>query len=175
MNKPDIKVFKIKHPSFLFLGIENEIVGSIENADFVTIWNNFFEVGGFDKIRLYQKNFNPPMVIYHQNNSDNLIYFIGSIIESVEKVPKGYSACVFPECEFLVITTDWLQTEEEALGEHGLGQCGEYEKIVDIPKGYIRYDKGDSQYVLIEKENFNTKEGHRYEFWVPIKKIDDKN
>lgn len=172
MNKPDIKIFHIKQKAFLFLGIENEIVGAIENADFVTIWNDFFEAGGFEEIRPHQQKNDPPMVIYHQNHSDNLIYFIGSMIERVDEIPKGYTASRFPECEFLIVTTEWLQTEEEALGEHGLGQCGEYEKIVEIPEGYIRYDSGDSQYILIERENFNTKEGSRYEFWVPIKRIE---
>ncbi|MHC5216435.1 hypothetical protein ACYSNR_07185 [Enterococcus sp. LJL128] len=173
MSKSDIKIFHIKQEAFHFLGIENEIVGAIEDADFVTIWNNFFEAGGFDKIKPYQQKNNQPMVIYHNNNSSNLIYFIGTMIESesVDEIPKGYKINKFPECEFLVVTTKWLRTEEEALGERGLGQCGEYEKNVAIPQGYIRYDSGDSQYVLIERENFNTKEGSRYEFWVPIKKV----
>ncbi|MBL1226401.1 GyrI-like domain-containing protein [Enterococcus sp. BWR-S5] len=171
MNKPEIKVLQIKQKDFLFLGIENEIMGPIENADFESIWSNFFEVGGFDKIRPYQQKESLPMVIYHQNHSDDLIYFIGSIIEGVDEIPNGYTMYHFPECEFLVVTTEWLRTGEEALGEHGLGQCGEYEKVVEIPEGYIRYDNRDSKYILIERENFNTKKGSRYEFWVPIKKM----
>ena len=35
MNRPNIEVFLIRQEAFLFLGVENEIKGSIENADFV--------------------------------------------------------------------------------------------------------------------------------------------
>lgn len=172
MSKPEIVVFQLQRESFLFLGVENEIIGAIEEADFVSIWSTFFEVGGFDKIRPFQLENHPPMVIYHKNSGDNLVYFIGSIVGEMSEIPDGYTVHRFPACEFLVITTEWLPTEEDALGEDGLGQCGKYEKNVEIPSGYIRYDGAESQLMLIERENFNTKDGSRYEFWVPIKKID---
>lgn len=47
-----------------------------------------------------------------------------------------------------------------------------HEKTVQIPDGYVRYDGDGSPITIIERENSDTPNGSRYEFWVPIKKVD---
>jgi hypothetical protein len=49
-NLPAIEIFQIQHDEFLFLGIENIIIGPIENSDMRTIWGNFFNSGGWENI-----------------------------------------------------------------------------------------------------------------------------
>ena len=39
-----------------------------------------------------------------------------------------------------------------------------------IPNVYVRYDGPGSPVNVIEKDNQDTPDGSRYEFWVPIKK-----
>ena len=46
-----------------------------------------------------------------------------------------------------------------------------YIETLQIPKGYVRYDGPGSPITIIEKENTDTPDGSRYEFWVPIKKL----
>jgi len=167
MDKPVIITFQMQLDEFLFLGIENKF----ENADMKSVWDNFFKAGGFEKIEPYQKKPYGCMVVYHKKNSKDLIYFIGSIVENIDKAPEGYSLIKFPACEFLVVTTEWLPTSKDALGENGLKQVSRYEEKAPIPSGYIRYSDGaDGQAMLIERENFDTENGSRYEFWIPIKK-----
>jgi predicted transcriptional regulator YdeE len=170
-SKPKIKSLQIYHDEFLFLGIENIIEGPIENADMGAIWGNFFKAGGFDKIDPYSMETYKSMVVYHKNDSEHLIYFIGAIVEGIDKVPEGYKLVKFPACDFLVVTHEWLPTKDEAIGQ--ISSVNSYQEKVQIPNGYIRYDGADSQIVLIERENMNTENGSRYEFWVPIKKLSE--
>jgi predicted transcriptional regulator YdeE len=104
------------------------------------------------------------MVLYHKRNSETLVYFIGSIVEGINEAPNGYILAKFPSCEFLVVTHEWVSTTGEALGQ--IGRINEAAKKIQIPEGYI---KCDNQITLIERENMNTENGSRYEFWVPIK------
>jgi len=172
MGKPEIKVFRMQHDEFSFLGIENAIVGPIENADMGKVWSGFFEAGGYDKIEPFMKKPYDGMVLYHKNNPEHLVYCPGSIVEGIDEAPEGYTLAKYPVCEFLVVTTEWLPTRGEALGENGLGQVYKYQKNAPIPDGYVRFDGPDSRIVLVERENFETAEGSRYEFWIPIKKVD---
>ena len=89
----------------------------------------------------------------------------------VDRVPEGYTLAKFPASDFLVVTTEWMATNDEAVGENGNGQCNRYAKSVQIPEGYVRYDGPDSPITMIEKENADTPDGSRYEVWVPIKKL----
>ncbi|WP_058301524.1 effector binding domain-containing protein [Gorillibacterium timonense] len=166
MGKPTIEVFQMKHDEFLFLGMES----SLQNPDFQKIWENFFNAGGFDKIEPYQKE--PcPMNIWHNNNPEYDVYFIGKIVEGIDEAPEGYTLMKFPAREFLVVTHEWLSEHERIVGEDGNGQCNRYADNVQIPDGYIRYDESGSQIKLIEREYSDTENGHRYEVWVPIKKL----
>jgi len=169
MDKLAIVTFQMRHDEFLFLGIENKIVDSIQNTDFGKIWGNFFNAGGFDKIDPYKKAPYDSMVVYHNNDPEcPMVYCIGSIVEGVDEVPEGYSLLKFPAREFLVVTHEWLPTKEEAIGQ--VFAVNAYQEKVQIPDGYIRYDEPGSQIMLIERENMNTENGNRYEFWVPIRK-----
>lgn len=78
----------------------------------------------------------------------------------------------FPAIDFLVVTTEWMTTNAEAVGENGKGQCNRYAETVQIPEGYIRNDGAGCPITLIEKENGDTPDGSRYEVWVPIKKAE---
>ena len=167
-NQPAIITFQMQQEGFLFLGIENKIAGPIENTDMGVVWGNFFNVGGFEKTAPYAMKSYESMVVYHKNNSEHLVYFIGSIVTGISEVPEEYTLAKFPACEFLVVTHEWVSTKDEAIGQ--ISPLNNYQATVQIPSGYVRYDEPDSQFILVERENTDTESGSRYEFWVPIKK-----
>ena len=92
------------------------------------------------------------------------IYFQSLMVIDVDKVPEGYTLRQFPASDFLVITYEWLPTNEEAI-HHGIGAGWEHIKTI------LRYDEPGSPITVIEKENADTHGGSRYEFWMPIRKI----
>ena len=168
-NKPEIIVFQIHHDAFTFLGNENILT---DHSDFGQIWGNFFNMGGYDPI--YPYAIDPkPINVWYTNEAGQRIYFQGLFVKDVDKVPDGYTLKNFPATDFLVVTTEWMETNEEAVGENGNGQCNRYADTVQMPEGYMRYDGPGSPITRIEKENSNTPEGSRYEVWVPIKKISE--
>jgi len=180
-GEPAIRTFQIQHDSFLFLGIENKIEDTVEKADMGKVWGDFFKAGGYDKIIPYQKESCPDMVVYHNNDPQYpVVYFIGKIVQNVDKVPDGYTLTEFPAREFLVVTTEWMATYDEIMGENGLWLLVRNQATVQIPDGYIRYDGPGSQIELIEimgaeRETADHKKEYRYEIWVPIKKQNQAN
>ena len=168
-NKPEIIVFQIHHDAFAFLGNENILT---DNSDFGQIWGNFFSMGGYDPIAPYATD-PKPINVWYTNTAGRRIYFQGLFVKDVDKVPDGYTLKDFPASDFLVVTTEWMETNEEAVGENGNGQCNRYADTVQMPEGYMRYDGPGSPITRIEKENSNTPKGSRYEVRVPIKKISE--
>lgn len=167
MNKPTIVTFQLHHKEFSFLGKENIIT---ESSDFGEIWGSFFEMGGYVPIQPYATD-PKPINLWYTNSKGETIYLQGLFVENVGEVPTGYKLIDFPASDFLVVTTEWMQTSDEAVGENGNEQCNEYAKNVPIPDGYMRHDGQGCPITLIEKENSDTPDGSRYEVWVPIKKI----
>jgi predicted transcriptional regulator YdeE len=168
INKPAIKVFKIHQDEFSFLGNENILT---ESSDFGYIWDNFFKMGGYDPILPYATD-PKPINVWYTNKTGQRIYLQGLFVKNVEKVPDGYNLVNFPASDFLIVTTEWMETNEEAVGENGNGRCNRYAQTVQIPDGYVRNDGPDSPITEIEKENADTPDGSRYEVWVPIKNIE---
>jgi hypothetical protein len=163
-----IKVFQMQHEEFLFLGREYPL----DSSDFGAVWGDFFKSGGMNTINPYRNKEYWMMEVAHNINPEQEIFFIGSIVDGVDKVPEGFTLRKFPVREFIVITTEWVPTWEKAM-EIGHGQCLDYAKTVLIPEGYVRYDEPGSQIMLIERENFRNEDGNRYEVWVPIKKLSE--
>ena len=166
-KKPAIIVTQIHQDAFSFLGNENVITAS---SDFGDIWGRFFAMGGYDPILPYAID-TKPINLWYTNNAGQAIYAQGMFVQNVDKTPDGYKLVDFPESEFLVVTTEWMTTNDEAVGENGNGRCNAYAKTVRIPEGYIRYDAPGSPVTLLEKENSDTPDGSRYEVWVPIKRV----
>jgi len=167
MSKPAIVIFQIHQEGFSFLGNENIIT---ESSDFGAIWGNFFKKGGYDPILPYAADAKP-INVWYTDNAGQKIYSQGFFVKNVEKAPNGYKLVNFPASDFLVVTTEWMATNEEAVGENGNDQCNRYAKTAPIPEGYVRYDGPDGPITMIEKENADTPDGSRYEVWVPIKKV----
>lgn len=165
-NKPEMKLFQIHQDNFTFLGNENILSKS---SDFGVIWEDFFRKGGYEPILPYATD-SKAINMWYTNGAGQRIYSQGLFVKNVESVPAGYTMTAFPESDFLVITTEWMATNEEAVGENGNGQCNRYAETVQIPEGYVRDDGPGSPISAIEKENADTPDGSRYEVWVPIKK-----
>lgn len=166
-NKPAIKVFQIHQEAFSFLGNENILS---DHSDFGYIWDNFFRKGGYDPILTYATD-PKPINVWYTNDAGERIYFQGLFVKNVDKIPDGYKLVDFPASDFVVVTTDWMESNEEAVGENGNGQCNRYANVVEIPEGYVRNDGTGAPITSIEKENSDTPDGSRYEVWVPIKKV----
>ena len=169
MATPAFVTYQIHQDAFSFLGIENIVT---ESSDFGYFWDNFFKMGGYDKILPYAID-TKPINVWYTNSIGQEIYFQGLMVGNVDKVPEGYTLTTFPESDFLVVTHEWLSTNEEAL-KYGIDAGWKHIKTVQIPDGYVRYDGPGSPITIIEKENGDTPDGSRYEFWVPIKKVDFK-
>ena len=66
-----------------------------------------------------------------------------------------------------MVTTDWMERNEEAVGEKGNGRCNRYADYAPMPAGYVR----DESYVIrLEVERADMPQGSRYEVWVPIRR-----
>jgi len=168
MSKPKIITLQRRQNEFSFLGKENIIT---ESSDFGDIWASFFKLGGYSQILPYATD-TKPINVWYTNSEGQMVYFQGLMVGKVDTIPDGYKLVNFPAGDFIIVTTEWMATNEEAVGENGNGQCNEYAKGVQIPDGYVRFDGVGSPITLIEKENTDAPNGSRYEVWVPIKKVD---
>ena len=165
MSTPQTIIYQIHQEEFTFLGIENILS---ESSDFGYFWNHFFSAGGYEKIIPYAID-TKPLNIWYTNSDGQDIYFQGLMVENVNTVPDEYKLVKFPASDFMVVTHDWVPTNDEAL-RYGIDAGWKNIKNLQIPDGYIRYDGKDCPITLIEKENMDTPDGSRYEMWVPIKK-----
>lgn len=164
MSEKAIVTFHIHQEAFDFLGNENIIT---EASDFGEIWGNFFGMGGYTPILPYASD-TRPINIWCTNENGQKIYFQGLFVQNVDKVPDGYKLAHFPAGDFLVVTTEWMETNDEAVGDNGNGRCNRYAETVEVPEGYVR---SNGPITTIEKENADTPDGSRYEVWVPIIKL----
>jgi hypothetical protein len=166
MSKPAIVTFQIHQDGFSFLGSENILT---ESSDFGAIWGNFFKKGGYDPILPYAKD-TKPINVWYTNKAGNKIFFQGLMVNNVDKVPEGYTLAKFPAVDFIVVTYEWVPKEDfQQMDE--INDGWKYIETVKIPDGYVRYDGPGSPITKKKKENTDTPDGSRYEFWVPIKKL----
>ena len=166
MNEHETVVYQFHQEAFTFLGIENILT---ESSDFGYFWDHFFKVGGYDKILAFAVD-PKPLNVWYTNDVGENIYFQGLMVENVDEIPEDYSFKKFPASDFLVVTHEWMKTNDEAL-RYGIGAGWNNIKAIQIPDGYVRYEESIT---IIEKENCDTPQGSRYEFWVPIKKAEPK-
>lgn len=164
MSEKAIITFQIHQEASVFLGNENIVT---ESSDFGQIWGHFFEMGGYEPILPYAVD-TKPVNIWCINEQGERIYFQGLFVQNVDKVPEGYKLARFPAGDFLVVTTEWMETNDEAVGDDGNGRVNRYAETVAMPEGYVR---NDGPVTAIEKENADTPDGSRYEVWVPIRKV----
>jgi predicted transcriptional regulator YdeE len=165
MSNPATVTFQVHQDEFSFLGIENILT---ESANFGHFWDNFFKLGGYDEIYPYATDPKPINVWYTKNTGEK-VYFQGLMVKNVDEVPEGYTLAKFPASDFIVVTHDWLPTYSEAQG-YGIDAGWKNIKTVEIPDGYVRNDGEGSEITVIERDNHDTPDGSRIEFWVPIKK-----
>ncbi len=166
VTAPGILLFQIHRDACVFLGNENVISAT---SDFGHIWDRFFRMGGYDPILPYATD-PRPINAWYTNSAGQAVYSQGLFVNDVEHVPAGYTLVRFPASEYLVVTTEWMETNEEAVGENGNGRCNSHADIVQMPEGYARNDGPGSFLSKLEKENADTPDGSRYEVWVPIRK-----
>ena len=165
----EIVTFQTQLDGFLFLGVEQVVTKS---TDFRAVWDNYFKIAEGSGFGEYEY-----VVWYYKNNEQ--IFFPGKMVDGTEKAPKGFSLVKFPPCEYLVVTHEWLPKGENLYVNGilptqnyiGIGQTHDYKENIPMPDGYVRYDGPNDPITQIEKENTNTKDGNRFERWVPIRKL----
>ena len=166
-NKSKIITFQSKLDEFYFLGFEQIVKPA---SDFGKVWDNYFNAS---KAVAFGDNYD--YVIWYYKNGEQM-YFVGKIADRASKIPDGFSLVKFPACEYLVVTHEWLKGDVNSYAEGilptqnyaGIGQTHYYREMT-LPEGYVRYDGPDSPITQIEIEN-NSKDGYRFERWVPILK-----
>lgn len=162
-NGTKIIAFQVKLEDFCFMGIENKYN---ESSDFGNFWGNFFDKGGYDPIEPYETDPNCVNVWYNKS-ADEKIYFQGRFVRENAVIPDGYTFRKFSGSEYLVVTTDWMDTYEETMKHIKF----EYFENTDAPAGYEKCTEQDMGVWLLERWGANTGEGYRYEFWVPLKRV----
>ena len=161
---PEIIVFQTHLDDFSVLGNENVLT---ESSYFDGFWTDFFGMGGYEPILPFATD--PlPVNVWYTNREGQRVYLQGLIVGTVDTVPNGYRLVTFPASDFLVVTTDWLESNEDAVGESGNGRCNRYAETVEAPEGYVRNDGPGGPMTKMELENADTPSGSRYEVWVPI-------
>lgn len=162
----------IKKGAFTFLGNEN-IVGHnnkiAESADFGKIWGDFFDKGGYNPIEPYAED-TAPVNVWFNDTDGKFIYMQGLFVKAVDKIPEGYSLREFPACEYLMVTTEWLDRHDRSVGYEGNGRCNEYADKTASPEGYERFDEGSVPLHRIEVEVGPINGSYRYEVWLPLRK-----
>ena len=48
----------------------------------------------------------------------------------MDEVPEGFIVKKFPVRDYVVVTTEWMETYEEATSENGLGQTNKFQRTV---------------------------------------------
>ncbi len=167
MSNPKLITWKTSLPAFTFMGIENIIKEDTKESDFGSFWGNFFDKGGYDPMKPYETDPNCVNVWYNKPNGEK-IYFQGKFVTPDAKAPDGYTVSEFPETEFLVATTEWVDTYEETMGHIGL--LFDHVHSVDLPEGYVECGEDSEGIYTIERWGANTGEGYRYEVWLAIKR-----
>jgi len=165
-KKPAIILFQAHMKEFQFLGVEQVVTPS---TDFGMVWDNYFKIAENVELTSYTH-----IVWYYKNNEQ--IYFVGNIVDKVDELPEGYSAAKFPACEYLVVTHEWLSegadlyTNGILLTQNycGIGQTQYLRNGMQLPDGYERCDDPSNSITQIEIER-KTKDGMRFERWIPIK------
>lgn len=166
MSEAKIMTYQLHLEDFRFLGNTNVID---ESSDFGAIWENFFQKGGYEPILPYAVDKSPINIWFHDREG-RAVYFQGLFVQGVDQAPSGYTLMDFSGGDYLAVTTEWMETNEEAVGEAGNGRCNRYADTAAPPAGYARAGEADAAIFRIEKENANTPQGSRYEVWVPIQK-----
>jgi len=167
-SKPEIITFQAQLDEFYYLGVEQIVTPT---TDFGTVWDYYFKTVEGTEFSAYDY-----VIWYYKDNAQ--IYFVGKVADNAEKVPEGFSLVKFPACEYLVVTHEWLPTDENLYANGilltqnyvGIGQTHAYRENIPVPDGYIRYDGPDSPITQIEIEKTNDRGESRFERWVPIKK-----
>ena len=164
MSNPKIITFKTSLPAFTFMGIENIVK---EDSDFGSFWGNFFGKGGYDPMKPYETDPNCVNVWYNKPNGEK-IYYQGKLATSDAKAPDGYTVTDFPSVEFLVATTEWVETYEETMAH--IGMLNTYLETAALPEGYVKCRDDETGIFSIERWGANTGEGYRYEVWAAIRR-----
>lgn len=165
----NIITYQLHLDGFRFLGNVNVVD---ETSDFGMIWENFFQMGSYGPILPYAADGKPINVWFHDQQGRD-VYFQGLFVKDVDRVPEGYTRMDFPGGDYLAVTTEWMETNEEAVGDAGNGRCNRYAGTVEPPPGWVRADGPEALIFRIEKENAGTPLGSRYEVWIPIQKRDE--
>lgn len=159
-------IYLTRIEDFTFLGNYNVVD---EASDFGQIWGRFFDKGGYDPIIPYSLD-QSPVNVWFTNAEGQQVYFQGLFVKGVDQVPEGYCLMDFPGGEYLVVTTEWMESNEDAVGPKGNGRCNGYADYAPVPEGYVR----DESYIIrLEVERANMPQGSRYEVWVPIRRIEN--
>ena len=187
--KPAQVTFMMKKEGFHFLGREY----SLNNPDFGNIWGDFLggEHGGYKTLEKHQVPNQPNMNVWHNKHAEHKTYMIGKIVDEIDRVPDGFTLIEVPESEYFVITYEWVPLNDGQFNHHtgeyaneqnwktifmpnseriNNWECFDNMENLQVPDGYKMYNDEGNKIFFIEVDNFNTPNGNRIEFWVPVKK-----
>ena len=162
MESVKIITFQTRMEAFCVLGSETPLR---EGTDFAALWDSFFQKGGYGCIDPFAAD--PACVNVWHTSGGQPFYLQGKIVCEEAVAPPGYVLNRFPAGEYLVVTTGWLPTYEASM-QH---IHHDYYRSAPVPEGYRNHPESEDGVFLMERWGAETKDGFRYEFWLPIEKI----
>ena len=103
-------------------------------------------MGGYKPILPYAAD-DKPINVWFYDQQGREVYFQGLFVKDVDQPPKGYTLMRFPGGDYLAVTTEWMETNEEAVGPAG----NEYASTAAPPAGWARAGGPESLIFRIEK------------------------
>lgn len=162
MESVKLITFQTQLEAFCFLGVETPLH---DGTDFAVIWDSFFQKGGYSCIDPFAAD--PSCMNVWHSSGGQAVYFQGKTVREGAALAPGYSLKRFPACEYLVVTTEWLPTCEASMQHIN----HDYYRSAPVPDGYRVHPESEDGVFLMERWGEQTKDGFRYEFWLPIEKI----
>ena len=165
---PVIIIFPTHKDEFTFVGIEQAVK---PDTDFGMVWDTYFKTAEKTGLAPYSH-----IIWYYKGNKQ--MYFIGTMAENDCEAPEGCAIAKFPASDYVVVTHEWLPSGADLYTNGimltqnycGIGQTHFPQEGMQLPDGYARHDGPGSPITQIEVEN-KSKDGIRFERWVPVVKV----
>ena len=162
-QSPAIEIYRARRESYKVLGMENKISNDDRNPNCGECWGKYFDSGTHEKVVPFMAE-TPLLGVFCQSDPGYYNYLIGAVVSGVDEAPEGMFLAEFPATDYLVVTHEWVKSEDEANAQ--IGRLVGHAHGPDVmPDGYEKYTV---PVMFIESYN-NSPEKSRFEVWLPIR------
>lgn len=163
----EFEIYRAHRESYRVLGMENKFNNDNRDPDCGARWGAFFDSGGHEKLKPFLTE-KPLVGVFCQSEPGYYNYLIGGVVSGIESAPEGMFLCDFPATDYLVVTTQWQPSIDQA--EKYIGPVVGYAHGSELrfPDGYEKYT---DPVMFIEGYNYEFDNNRfRFEVWLAIRK-----